>query len=402
MSQPDELEAFRARAREWLLANVPARPSFKLPQTFLEVEAREQLEWLRDWQRRLYDAGYLGFDVPEEYGGRGVDRERRRVVTEELVRARAPFLVNFIGLEWAGPTILTFGTEAQKRRMLPPLLRGDELWCQGFSEPAAGSDLASLQTRAVRQADGTYRVTGHKVWTTVAHFASWMILLARTDPAANKYAGISYFLFPMDATGVTVEPLLKMTGEGGFNQVLFDDAPSPADSLLGEEGQGWTIAMTTLTFERGAAETHARERAAALLAQLGRVVELAREREREGAPALADPVLADRIAQLWIECAAIGLSMARTRAPALNAERPFALPLMNKLVSSEWNQRLAELATELLGADAALWLDDPRAPHGGDWTRGYMNSFGMTIGGGTSEILRNVIGERVLGLPKGK
>lgn len=399
-SDPEDLEAFRHQLRAWLATHVPGDPGFKLPHSFLEVESDRQLDFLRDWQRRLYEAGWLGFDVPEAYGGRGVDPARARVVTEELARAKAPFLLNRIGLQWAGPVILKFGTEEQKRRLLPGILSCDEIWCQGFSEPGAGSDLASLQTRAVRHGD-QWRVTGHKVWTTLAHAARWMILLARTDPDKPKYQGLSYFLFPMDAPGVTVEPLLKMTGEGGFNQVMFENAPAPADALLGEQGQGWAIAMATLLYERGAAGG-GMEGVAGLRAAFAQVLALARQAPRDGRPAIEDPVLRDRLAALWVEVEALALAPRRTQVDGLVGDRPAALPMMHKLVSSEISQRLTELACELLGAEATLWLDDPHAPDGAWWPRAYMNSFGMTIGGGTSEILRNVLGERVLGLPKSK
>jgi alkylation response protein AidB-like acyl-CoA dehydrogenase len=397
----DEQSDFRHEVRDWIAKEKPAAPGFKLPQTFLEVESTQQFEWLREWQRKVYDAGYLGLDVPEEYGGRGVHPEKKRIVDRELSRARAPFFVNFLALTWVAPTILSFGTEGQKKRMLGPLLRGDEIWCQGFSEPGAGSDLASLATRAVKTETG-WEVTGHKVWTTLAHVAKWMILLARTDPAANKYAGLSYFLFPMDTAGVTVQPLVKMTGEGGFNQVLFDRAPMPKDSLVGEEGQGWNVALATLMFERGAADSSPRERTSALVEQLKRVLAVAARTRRNGKPVASDPVFRDRIVQLWIEAHAMGHAGTRLAASGLNSERPLALPLMNKLVASEWNQRLSELACEMLGSDAALWLGDKVAPDHGEWPRAFMNSFGMTIGGGTSEILRNILGERVLGLPKSK
>jgi alkylation response protein AidB-like acyl-CoA dehydrogenase len=396
-----ELAEFREEVRAFLAKNVPALPGFKLPQTFLEVESKEQLDYLRSWQRTLFDAGFLGFDVPEEYGGRGVHPERARVVAEEMSRARAPFLVNLIGLAWAGPTILTYGTETQKKRYLPGILSADEIWCQGFSEPSAGSDLASLATRAV-QGESGYRVTGHKVWTTLAHFSKWMILLARTDLTAQKHAGLSYFLFPMDAPGVTVQPLVKMTGEGGFNQVIFDGAPMPADALLGREGQGWEIAMTTLIFERGAAERSSRERASGFVAGFERLVDLARRTARGGRPAVEDPLIRDRLVDLGIRAQAIVASAERAQVPALNADRPLALPLMSKLVASELNQEMTDLGCEILGEDAQLWLGDAHAPGGAEWPRAYMNSFGLTIGGGTSEILRNILGERVLGLPKSK
>ena len=396
--EPSELADFRREVRAWIAANRPAAPDFVLPQSFLEVETREQFDYLRAWQNALYRAGLLGFDVPREYGGQGIEPERAAVVSQELTRARAPFLLNLVGLRWAGPTILTYGTEEQKKRLLPPLLAADEIWCQGFSEPGAGSDLASLTTRADPHDDG-WRVTGHKVWTTLAHFADWMILLARTGPA--KYDGLSYFLFPMKSAGVRVEPLVKMTGEGGFNQVVFEDAPMPRSSLLGQEGQGWRVAMTTLAFERGA-EGQAGERGAGDLALVLRVAELAARARRDGAPAIDDPVLADQLVSLWIEAEAIGLSALRARVPGLVADRPLAIPFMHKLVFTELAQRTARLACQLLGSEAMLWMGDARAPDGGDWPRAYLNSYGFTIGGGTSEVQRNILGERVLGLPKSK
>lgn len=395
--EPEDIAAFRRDARAWIERELPAPPPFKLPQSFLEVESRPQLDYLRDWQRKLFDGGWLGFDVPAEYGGRGRDPARSRVVTQELARARAPFLVNTIGLSWAGPTILAYGTEQQKKRMLGPILSCDEIWCQGFSEPGAGSDLASLRTTATRSESG-YSITGHKVWTTLAHFAKWMILLARTDAAVNKYAGLSFFLFPIDVPGIDVQPLVKMTGEGGFNQVVFDGATAPHDCLLGAEGQGWEIAMTTLLFERGAADGGARDPAAPLRELHARVTTLAKER----AGGRLDPVVGDRLARLFIEIDALGLATRRARVDELTNERPLAVPMMSKLVASEIVQRTADLACEILGPDVALFLGDPRAPDAAAWPLAYMNSFGFTIGGGTSEILRNLIGERVLSLPKSK
>lgn len=398
--EPREIAEFRREVRAWMEAHKPPDPGFKLPQSFLEVESERQFDFLRNWQRKVYEAGYLGLDWPAEYGGRGDALKRQRVVSQELTRAGAPFLVNVIGLQWAGPTILVYGTDAQKKRMLQPILSAEEIWCQGFSEPGSGSDLASAQARAEKQPDGSYRVTGHKVWTTLAHHAKWMILLARTDPNAGKYEGLSFFLFPMDVPGVTVQPLIKMTGEGGFNQVIFDSAPMPADALLGKEGQGWQVALTTLLYERGAAEGSGGGQASASGEGIRRVVSVARRAARENGSAAADPVFRDRMAQLWIEEEALRLSAMRMRIPALTADRPHALQLMNKLVFSEYYQRLTDLACEMLGPDGALWLGEPSAPDRAEWPRAYMNSFGMTIGGGTSEILRNILGERVLGLPK--
>jgi alkylation response protein AidB-like acyl-CoA dehydrogenase len=388
------LAAFQNEVRRWIADHRPPPPGFVLPQSFLEVETREQFDYLRAWQRRLFEAGYLGFDIPESYGGRGVDPARHAIVMRELALARAPFLVNLIALRWVAPTILVYGTEDQKKRYLEPILSTDHIWCQGFSEPEHGSDLAGLQARAERDGDA-YRVTGHKVWTTLAHFADYMILLARTDPEAGKYAGLSYFLFPMKAPGVTVLPLTKMSGEGGFNQVIFDQAPMPHHALLGAEGKGWEVAMATLTFERGAAGV-AGDVSTATVEAFARLVALAKKR------GIDDPELESELARLWIDVEAAQQGERRARVPALCSERPLALPMMSKLVRSEIEQRLTELACRLLGSEARLWIDDPNAPDAGEWPRAYMNSFGFTIGGGTSEIQRNLLAERVLGLPRSR
>jgi alkylation response protein AidB-like acyl-CoA dehydrogenase len=393
-------EQFRAGVRAWLAANAPGDPGFILPQNMLAVATREQFDFLRAWQRRVYDAGYVAAEWPHEYGGRGLPAGTQGIIDQEMARAGVPFMLNAIGLSWAGPTILRFGTEAQKRRFIPPLLRADEIWCQGFSEPEAGSDLASLRTRARRDGDD-YVIDGHKVWTTLAHFADYMILLARTDPDALKHAGISYFLSPIKVAGVTVQPLIKMTGEGGFNQVLFSEVRIPRDALLGQEGQGWEIAVTTLSFERGAAEGSAGS-SAGVVDAVGRVIAMARNLRRDGKPVLDDPVVRDRLAAFAIEEYAMRYSVPRSRIAGLTQDRPMALPLMRKLVSSEFTQRLADFASELQGYAGSLWVEDPAAIDNAKWQRTFLNSFGVTIGGGTSEILRNILGERVLRLPKSR
>ena len=394
----DEHEALRAEVRDWIHANHPGDPGWKLPQSALEVAEERQLDWLRDWQRKLYDAGWVGAEWPSEYGGGGRPRGTQRVIDQELARGRAPFLLNLVGLSWAGPVILRYGTESQKRRLIRPLLRCDEIWCQGFSEPGAGSDLASLRTRAQRTGSD-WTIEGHKVWTTLGRYADWCILLARTDDAGAKHAGISYFLAPMKVPGVEVQPLVKMTGEGGFNQVIWSGARIPGDSLLGREGQGWEIAMATLSFERGASEGSAGGQGGGA-EQVAALVRLARGLERDAGPALLDPVVRDRLAAFWIEETALRANAARARVPALVCDRPEALPLQSKLASSEHGQALSDFACELLGGDAGLWIGDPHVPANAEWQRSYLNSFAMTIAGGTSEILRNILGERVLGLPK--
>ncbi len=399
-TEPQEIADFRSEVRAWIAANAPGDPGFKLPQSFLEVESQQQFEYLLAWQQKVYAAGYLGLDWPAEYGGKGRPG-LQRIVSQEMGRAGTPFFVNTIGLQWAGPTILHYGTEAQKKRYLEPILSGAEIWCQGFSEPGSGSDLASVTTSAVRSGDD-WLVNGHKVWTTLGQQAKWMILLARTDPSVGKYDGLSYFLLPMDAPGVTVQPLVKMSGEGGFNQVIFEDVPMPGDALLGELGQGWQVAMTTLTHERGAAEGSGGGQLGGGSESVRALVALAKGVRRDGAPAAADPVLRDRIADLWIREEALRLGGLRGRVPALCGDRPMALALMNKVVFSELAQEIADVACQLEGPAAQLYVGDPDAPDHAEWPRAYLNSFGMTIGGGTSEIQRNILGERVLGLPKSK
>jgi alkylation response protein AidB-like acyl-CoA dehydrogenase len=404
MPQADESperRRLREDARAFFREHRPADPGWKLPQTFLEVESERQLRYLQAWQRRVYEAGLLGVEWPEAYGGRGLPSGSQRVIAEEMTGAGVPFMVNHIGLAWAGPTIMASGTEAQKQRYLKPLLSCEEVWCQGFSEPGSGSDLASLRTSAARRGDN-YVVSGHKVWTTQALWADWMILLARTDPMAPRYHGLSYFLFPMKSKGVEIRPLVKMTGEGGFNQVLFEDVEIPSSSLLGREGDGWQLAIMTLTFERGAAEGSALGGLVGLSDGVSRLVELARAARRDGRPAIEDPYVRDRLAQLSIEEEALFASAYRYKVPGLVEDRPMAIPFMAKLAATEFAQRLAAFAQEIEGPAAQYAFGAERALHGGYWQRAYMNSFGFTIGGGTSEIQRNIIGERVLGLAKSK
>jgi alkylation response protein AidB-like acyl-CoA dehydrogenase len=392
----DEHDELRARVREWLRANLPPAPAFALPRNALTVQNTQQMQWLRAWQARLYDAGFVGAEWPAQYGGRDLARGAQRTIDAELARGGAPFLVNNVALAWAGPMILHYGTEPQRLRYLAKLLRADEIWCQGFSEPSSGSDLASLRTRAVRDGD-TYVIDGHKVWTSLGQFADHMILLARTDPSGAKHAGISYFLSPMRAPGIEVRPLVKFTGEGGFNQVIFTNARIPADTLLGREGQGWELATATLSFERGASEGAAGASGVGG-ASIGELLELLRS---SPAAVRSDPVVRDKLAALAIETVALRYAQARIRTPGLTADRPQALPLMSKLVSSELTQRATDFGLECSGLGGTLWKD-PGVPDSGDWAHRYFNSYIGTIAGGTSEILRNVIGEKVLGLPKSR
>jgi hypothetical protein len=307
----------------------------------------------------------------------------------------------------AAPTVFYHGQEALRQRLLPRLFSGEDIWCQGFSEPGAGSDLASVQTFAEPSGD-KWVINGHKVWTSLAHFAEWMILLLRTDKS-HKYDGLSYFVVPIRSAlgrGVTVRPLIKITGETGFNEVIFDDLEVDDSLRLDELGKGWQVAMTTLLHERGAGELQT-PRAGGLKSKSRHatssysVVELARTSLRDGRPAAADPLLRDRIMRQAIREEGLKQNQRRARVPAL-LDHPMRLQLQNKLLSSEIAQDTAALALEVAGASASLYLGDANAPAGGQWPMAYMNSYGMTIAAGTSEIQRNILGERVLGLAKSK
>ncbi|HOA93248.1 MAG TPA: acyl-CoA dehydrogenase family protein [Quisquiliibacterium sp.] len=393
-----ELDTFRAEVRAWLEANRPADPGFLLPESFMEVGTDEQFAFLRDWQRTVYQAGYLGMAWPKEYGGGGRPQVYQDIVNAEMARAKVPFVPNTIGLNWAGPLILAIGTEAQKRRFIPGILSADDIWCQGFSEPDQGSDLANCQTRARRDGD-SYVIDGSKIWTSLGSYAKYMILLARTNPDQPRYDGLSYFLIPMQTPGIETRPIRKLTGEYGFTQTFFREARVPADCLMGREGEGWKIAMLTLTFERGASGGQAGGLSRMALT-VQDVLEMARRARRDGRPALEDPLVRDQMVRFLIEDQGDRLCTARARIPALCSERPHAIPLSNKLRTSEHRRRLFQFAQSLQGADALRWVGDDRAIDGGKWQRSYLNAFSSTIGGGTSQIQANIIGERVLGLPK--
>ncbi|MEE3328540.1 MAG: acyl-CoA dehydrogenase family protein, partial [Myxococcota bacterium] len=289
---PEQLE-FQESARAWLEDN-PAPPTqVRLPLSSLEVKTQDQIDYLRDWQRRCYEAGLVGTDIPTEYGGHG-HTGCQAIANREMSRARAPFLVNTVGLSMMIPTVLEHGTEEQKKRFIPNALSAEEIWCQGFSEPGAGSDMANQQTFAARQGED-WVVNGHKVWTSFGHFSKWMILLARTS-RDHKYDGLTFFLAPIEGhPGVTVKPLVKMTGETGFNEVFFDDAVLTDDLRLDEVGKGWTVAMTTLTFERGAAEGAGGGASPDL--NLDRLIALAKDSVRNGRSAAQDPLTRDAIVQ---------------------------------------------------------------------------------------------------------
>jgi alkylation response protein AidB-like acyl-CoA dehydrogenase len=358
---PDEA-AFREGVRAWLGENLPAEPG-------------------REWSRKIYDAGYAGLTWPVEYGGRGEPYSHQAIVLEEFARAEAPQHMGVIGLGMAGPTIMAHGSEEQKQRYLSKILSADEIWCQGFSEPGAGSDLAAVRTR-VEARDGHFLVNGQKVWSSFAHIADHCILVGLGDPEAPRYRGLTYVIVDMKTPGVEVRPLRQITGEAEFNEIFFTDVEVPRENLLGEIGGGWQVAMTTLLHERG---TLGFALGGALELQVTKLLALAKQRAAD------DPLIRDRVAQEWIELQALKLTNYRSLTTLMKTGIPGPEGSGAKLHWSEQNQRLTKLAMEILGGE-----DD------GYWRHQQLRSRGNTIEAGTSEILRNIISERVLGLPRSR
>jgi alkylation response protein AidB-like acyl-CoA dehydrogenase len=393
-----ELDQFRLEVSAWLRENNPGDPGFLLPESFMEVGTDEQFEYLRDWQRKVYDAGYLGMSWPEEYGGGGKPQAFQDIVSQEMARQRVPFMTNTIGLNWAGPLILQQGTEEDKKKYIKGILNADDIWCQGFSEPDHGSDLGNAQVKAVKDGDD-YIINGSKIWTSLGSYAKYMILLARTsNEGPSKYAGLSFFLAPMKTEGIDPQPIKKLTSEYGFCQTFFNDARIPANSIMGREGEGWQVAMATLMFERGNVGGQAGG-LSMMDINVNDVLELARRSKRNGKPALEDPLIRDQMVQFLIEAKSNVLMGARTKIPALNTERPTAIAMSGKLRGSELKRRFCQFAMSLQGANGGRFIS-PEAVDGGKWQRIYFNSFSATIGGGTTQVQYNIMGERVLGLPK--
>jgi alkylation response protein AidB-like acyl-CoA dehydrogenase len=391
---PEEA-AFRAEARAWIEREKPPWSEAGGPPS---LARRERLEELREWSRRMWEAGYAGLPWPREYGGQGKPITYQIIFNEELARARAPGHVNVIGLGMAGPTILTFGREDQKRRFIPKILSAEEIWCQGFSEPGAGSDLAAVSTRAIRRGD-RYIVEGQKIWSSLAHVADWCILLARSDPGSSRHQGLTYLLVDMHSPGITVRPIRQITGDAEFNEIFFDGVEVPAENVLGEEGAGWQVAITTLMHERlGIGFTLATTAEIAL----ARLTELVRRRLPEAGRSPLDPVLRQRFARLVADMAALRFTNYRALTAYLKKGVPGPEASITKLHWSEMNQRLSELALDLEGPYSLLEAGCEWSLEDGLWQYAYLRSRGNTIEGGTSEILRNIVAERVLGLPKSR
>jgi alkylation response protein AidB-like acyl-CoA dehydrogenase len=367
-------ESFRDDLRAWLDANHPGR----------EPEGDDAgFTFRRAWQRKLHDAGWAGVSWPTEYGGRGATLVEQAIYNEEFVRAQAPSAANVLGLAMGGPTVIAHGTDEQKRRYLEPILSAEEIWCQGFSEPGSGSDLASVKTRAVRDGDD-WIVTGQKVWTTLAHHAKWCMLVARTDPDAPKHQGLTYFLMDMEQDAVQVRPLRQITGEAEFNELFMEEARIPDANIVGGEGNGWAVAITTLMHER-----------ATLAFGLQVAVKLALRQlidEAKASGAAADPQVRDRLAQLYIEAEVLRLNAYRGLTAIMRNGVPGPEGSLGKWQWAEVNQALTELAMDVRGPRAVLQDDT--------WTYRFLRARANSIEGGTTEILKNIVAERVLGLPR--
>jgi alkylation response protein AidB-like acyl-CoA dehydrogenase len=368
--------AFREELRTWLAEN----PAGEAPDT-----EDANYGWRRDFQRQLASGGWAAVHWPREYGGRGATITESAIFFEELGRSGSPLPANALGLLLAGPTIMTWGTPEQKDRYLAPIVTGDEIWCQGFSEPEAGSDLAALKTRAVKDGDD-WVVTGQKVWTSGAQYSKWCMLVARTDFDAPKHKGLSYFLMDMEQDAVQVRPLRQITGEAEFNELFIEEARIPAANLLGGEGNGWKVALTTLMNERAGLAFFLQVRLRQLLDAV--ITEAA------GRGLLDDPVVADKLGELHLKAEVLRLTAYRGLTAIEKYGQPGPEGSLTKWMWSETNQQLTQFAADVLGPEAL------RA--GSSWAYELMRARGNSIEGGTTEVLKNIVAERVLGLPKSR
>ncbi|MDA2889669.1 acyl-CoA dehydrogenase family protein [Mycolicibacterium sp. BiH015] len=376
-----EVQEFRAEVRDWLAENLVGDYA-ALKGLGGPGREHEAFEERLAWNRHLAAAGLTCLGWPEEYGGRGLSVAHRVAFYEEYAKANAPDKVNHLGEELLGPTLIAFGTEEQKKRFLPKILDVTELWSQGYSEPGAGSDLANVSTTATLDGDH-WVINGQKVWTSLAHWAQWCFVVARTEKGSKRHAGLSYLLVPLDQPGVEVRPIIQLTGDSEFNEVFFDNARTDADLVVGEPGDGWRVAMGTLTFERG-------------VSTLGQQIRYAREHSNlvelaKKTGAADDPLIRERLVRSWA-----GLKAMRSYALAtMDVEQP-GQDNVSKLLWANWHRELGEIAMDVEGA-AGLALPDGEFS---EWQRLYLFSRSDTIYGGSNEIQRNIIAERVLGLPR--
>jgi alkylation response protein AidB-like acyl-CoA dehydrogenase len=405
LSYPPKAEGFRTEIRAWLEENLPegwGAPGFRM-------DGDERKRFSAEWPRKLYEGGWICASWPQEYGGRGLDTMQMVVLNEEFARAGAPMRADFFGDTLVGPTILQWGSDEQKKEFLPKILRGQISWCQGFSEPDAGSDLASLKTRAELDGD-EWVVNGQKVWTTQAQHADYVFLLARTDPDAPKHKGISYLLVPMKQPGIEVRPIEQIDGSAEFNEVFFDNARCPKDNVVGGVNNGWSVAMTTLGFERGTSATTGHRR---FQRELDAIIDAARKNGKA-----ADPLVRQRLAHAWSKVKIMEVNGLRSLTAVLNKTKDrssAALGATNKMFWSEYHRDVMELYIDIMGMDGQLLTGDIREEYALGMGRrararhypvsalqaSFFFSRSETIWGGAAEIQRNIVGERVLGLPKG-
>jgi alkylation response protein AidB-like acyl-CoA dehydrogenase len=387
LSYSPEDEAFRAEVRSWLEENLAGE--------FAELRGKggpgrehEAYDERVAWDRHLARHGWTCIGWPEEYGGRGLPLFQQVIFHEEYARANAPARVNHLGEELLGPTLITFGSEEQKQRFLPKIVAVEELWCQGYSEPGAGSDLANVSTKARRDGD-SYVIDGQKVWTSLAHLADWCFVVARTEPGSKRHQGLSYLLVPMDQEGVEIRPIIQPTGTSEFNEVFFTGATTDQGNIVGEEGDGWKVAMGTLGFERGVSTIGQQ---VGFQRELDALLEVAR-----GNGAYDDPVLRDRLAKAQVELEVIRLNALRTLSTSPGEDQAPQQASISKLLWAAWHRTLGDLAMQVRGTASLTTGPDYDLD---EWQRLYLFTRADTIYGGSDEIQRNVLAERVLGLPR--
>ncbi len=387
-------EQFRSELRSWLADALPQGWG----ETAFEPEDEDERAMFRlAWERKLHAGGWSGINWPREYGGRGATLIERAIFAEEMARARAPEGINIIGHNLVATTLLRHGTEAQKKRFLPKIMASEEVWCQGFSEPNAGSDLASVRTKAELRGD-KFVVNGQKVWTSFAQYSHWCFALVRTDPDAPKHKGLSFLLIDMKSPGISIRPLKQISGENEFNETYFDDVEVPIENLVGEINGGWKIAMTTLAFERGPEDALGRQ--VRFKQELDKLLLTLSDLKRGSARAIDDPVLRQKLAQSIIEVEVMRLNATRAFSKYLSGDDRGSDASMIKLYWSHAAQRLYETALDSLGPIAPLAGNDPAGAAGGRFQLSWLQSKAFSIYSGSSEVQRNIIGERVLGLPR--
>lgn len=384
-------EQFRDELREWLEMNLPN--GWMEGQRVLPDNEQEKEHFLRNWQKKLYEGGWAGINWPKEYGGRGATLMEQVIYQQEVTRVQAPPVINFMGINMVGPTLIQMGTEWQKERYINKILSGEEIWCQGYSEPNAGSDIAAIQTRAVKQGD-QWVINGQKVWNTYAHYADRCFLLVRTDRTGRKHEGLTAFLVDMRQPGVEIRPIDQINGRSEFNEIFFTDAVAYDEDIVGEVHQGWEVAIALLMHERVGVAGMVFQ----VQNQFEELVELAKGTTKNGKSLMENPLVRQQLARYYARTRGSLLNYYRHLTNTIKQGYPGPEGSIDKLTSSELAKEMNELGVSMIGPLGTLWKENKGTKH--DWSERYLSSFGGTIAGGTSEILRNTIGERILKLPK--